>query len=109
MRQKHRAAPLTGPSPRLRGEGGVRRQKTLGLWRGPLTRPHPSLRASGERLAASANHGAVRSHLTVALRPSRFVDRPLRHDEVDAPVDECLRAFARRIDNRLLMHIEAGI
>jgi hypothetical protein len=36
-------------------------------------------------------------------------DEQPRHDKVNAPVHERLRAFARRIDDRLLMHIEARV
>jgi hypothetical protein len=50
-----------------------------------------------------------RSDFLEALRRVRFVDRSLRHDKVNAPVHERLRAFARRIDDRLLMHIEARV
>jgi len=44
-----------------------------------------------------------------ALRRVRFVDRSLRHDKVNAPIHERPRAFARRVDDRLLMHVEAGV
>jgi hypothetical protein len=66
-------------------------------------------KAARDPKQASSAATVSRRRFAIAPRRGRFINSLLRHDKVDASIDERLCAFARCVDNRLLMDVEARI